>query len=66
MFTILIGNDSTPHYLYYMQQEDSFFKGRGAQLNTKNPYLSNEYVAEHIEGLDEELVVKITFLRRWL
>ncbi|MBL4625456.1 MAG: PA0069 family radical SAM protein [Flavobacteriales bacterium] len=39
-----------------MQAEDNFLKGRGAQLNTKNHYLSNEYVAEHIEGLDEELI----------
>ena len=39
-----------------MQQDNSFLKGRGAQLNTKNPYLSTEYVAEHIEGLDEELI----------
>ncbi|HEY9560311.1 MAG TPA: radical SAM protein, partial [Anseongella sp.] len=31
-------------------------KGRGAQLNTKNPYLRNEYVAEHAEGIDEAML----------
>lgn len=30
-------------------------KGRGAQLNTKNKYLRQELVTEHIEGLDEPL-----------
>ncbi len=35
-----------------MKQES--IKGRGAQLNTKNPFLSTEYVTEHFEGLDEE------------
>ncbi len=28
-------------------------KGRGAQLNTKNKFLSREFVTEHIEGIDE-------------
>ena len=28
-------------------------KGRGAQLNTKNKFLKQELVTEHIEGLDE-------------
>lgn len=31
-----------------------YLKGRGAQLNTANPYLKNEYGIEHIEGVDEE------------
>lgn len=31
------------------------FKGRGAQIKTKNRFLTREYVTEHIEGLDEEL-----------
>ena len=31
-------------------------KGRGAQLNTKNTFLKNEYVQEHIEGLDIEFL----------
>jgi DNA repair photolyase len=29
-------------------------KGRGAQYNPQNPYLKQEYVVAHIEGLDEE------------
>lgn len=28
-------------------------KGRGAQYNPKNQYLKNEYVQEHIEGIDD-------------
>lgn len=32
------------------------FKGRGAQLNTRNKFLKQEYVTEHIEGLDEPLL----------
>ena len=36
--------------------ESSYFKGRGAQINTLNPYCEYEYVQEHIEGLDEELI----------
>lgn len=32
-----------------------YFKGRGAQVNTHNPYLKNAYVTEHIEGLDEPI-----------
>lgn len=31
-------------------------KGRGAQYNPGNPYLKQEYVAEHIEGLDEQML----------
>lgn len=37
------------------QQED-FLKGRGAQLNTANRFLKNQYVTEHPEGLDEPLI----------
>lgn len=36
--------------------EENYFKGRGAQINTSNPYLKNKYVEEHIEGLDEPLL----------
>ena len=32
---------------------EKYFKGRGAQQNTHNPYQKNQYVQEHIEGLDE-------------
>ena len=33
-----------------------YIKGRGAQINTKNPYSNQEYVNEHIEGLDEPAI----------
>jgi len=33
-----------------------FFKGRGAQVNTHNKFLTNKYVLQHIEGLDEPLL----------
>ncbi len=33
---------------------NNFIKGRGAQVNTKNRFLSQELVMEHIEGLDEK------------
>jgi len=41
-----------------MSHEDNeeFFKGRGAQVNTHNKFLKNKYVLEHIEGLDEPLL----------
>lgn len=35
------------------EKEENYFKGRGAQLNTPNPFSKNQYVTEHIEGLDE-------------
>jgi DNA repair photolyase len=38
-----------------MKAED-YLKGRGAQYNPANPYLKQEYVAEHIEGLDEPML----------
>src|SRR5215203_3040 len=31
----------------------SYLKGRGAQINTKNKFLKNERVKEHIEGIDD-------------
>ena len=31
-------------------------KSRGAQINTPNPFLKHQLVAEHIEGLDEPLI----------
>ncbi|QEC53678.1 DNA repair photolyase [Anseongella ginsenosidimutans] len=37
-------------------EDNTYFKGRGAQLNTKNPYLNTEYVAEHPEGIDEAML----------
>ena len=34
----------------------NYLKGRGAQLNTVNPFSKLTYVTEHIEGLDEPLI----------
>jgi len=41
-----------------------FIKGRGAQIQTKNQFLKQEYVTEHTEGLDEmwEINHKTTYL----
>jgi len=33
-----------------------YLKGRGAQYNPANPYRKQEYVAAHIEGLDEPML----------
>jgi DNA repair photolyase len=33
---------------------NGYYKGRGAQFNTKNRFLTNEFVKEHVEGIDEE------------
>ena len=30
----------------------SYLKGRGAQINTRNKFLKNERVREHIKGID--------------
>ncbi|HEU4472105.1 MAG TPA: PA0069 family radical SAM protein [Flavisolibacter sp.] len=35
------------------QTADTYKKGRGAQINTKNRFLKNEITREHIEGIDE-------------
>ncbi|MFD2245213.1 PA0069 family radical SAM protein [Pontibacter ruber] len=35
---------------------EEYLKGRGAQYNPANPYLKQEYVADHIEGLDEPML----------
>lgn len=37
-------------------EEENYFKGRGAQIRTGNKFLKNEYVTDHIEGLDEPLL----------
>ncbi|MBE7175575.1 MAG: PA0069 family radical SAM protein [Mucilaginibacter polytrichastri] len=34
-------------------ENDEFFKGRGAQTNVHNKFLKQRYVTEHSEGLDE-------------
>ncbi|MFT2009904.1 PA0069 family radical SAM protein [Pontibacter sp. 13R65] len=39
-----------------MIKAEEFLKGRGAQYNPANPYLKQEYVAEHVEGLDEPML----------
>jgi DNA repair photolyase len=36
--------------------EESYFKGRGAQIKTGNKFLKAQYVTDHIEGLDEPLL----------
>ena len=36
--------------------DESYFKGRGAQIKTANKFLKAEVVARHIEGLDEPLL----------
>jgi DNA repair photolyase len=36
--------------------EESYFKGRGAQIKAENKFLKSQYVASHIEGLDEPLL----------
>jgi DNA repair photolyase len=39
-----------------MVKAEDYLKGRGAQYNPNNPYLKQEYVAEHVEGLDEPML----------
>lgn len=39
-----------------MAEQEDYIKGRGAQIKTGNKFLKAEYVAEHIEGLDEPLL----------
>jgi DNA repair photolyase len=38
------------------EKREEYFKGRGAQIKTGNKFLKNEYVTDHIEGLDEPLL----------
>ena len=35
---------------------NDYRRGRGSQIQTKNPFLKQEYVTEHFEGLDEEFL----------
>jgi len=37
---------------------DTYFKGRGAQLNPNTRFQKHAYVQEHVEGLDEEFLQK--------
>ena len=39
-----------------MLKAEEYLKGRGAQFNPVNPYLKQEYVSEHVEGLDEPMI----------
>jgi len=36
--------------------EESYFKGRGSQIESSNKFLKAQYVTDHIEGLDERLL----------
>lgn len=36
--------------------DENYFKGRGAQIKSGNRFLKNQYVTDHIEGLDEPLL----------
>ncbi|MBA9075847.1 PA0069 family radical SAM protein [Rufibacter quisquiliarum] len=36
-----------------VKENKEYIKGRGAQYNPSSPYLKNEYVVEHLEGVDE-------------
>lgn len=36
----------------------NYFKGRGAQFNPNNKFSQQQYVQEHVEGLDEEFLQK--------
>jgi DNA repair photolyase len=38
--------------------ENEYIKGRGAQIKTANRFLKEEYVTEHIEGIDEAVESK--------
>ncbi len=38
------------------EEQDDYFKGRGAQIKTANKFLKGQYVTEHVEGLDEPLL----------
>lgn len=40
-----------------IDREGDYFKGRGAQIQSGNRFLQNRFVAEHIEGLDEPLLL---------
>jgi DNA repair photolyase len=36
--------------------DESYFKGRGAQIKPENRFSKSHYVTDHIEGLDEPLI----------
>jgi DNA repair photolyase len=35
------------------EKEDTYLRGRGAQINTVNRFLKNKQVREHVEGIDD-------------
>ncbi|WP_316837400.1 PA0069 family radical SAM protein [Pedobacter nutrimenti] len=35
------------------EKEDNYLKGRGSQFNPHNHFLKNDYVKEHVEGIDD-------------
>lgn len=35
------------------EQANQYIKGRGSQINTRNKFLKNERVKEHVEGIDD-------------
>ncbi len=40
------------------QLNDTYFKGRGAQINTHNRFQQQQYVQDHVEGIDEAFLQK--------
>jgi DNA repair photolyase len=48
-----IKQDHSPVTPIRTSEEDQYFKGRGAQFNTKNRFLKEEQTREHIEGIDD-------------
>jgi DNA repair photolyase len=36
-----------------MDENENYKKGRGAQINTKNRFLKDQHVQEHVEGIDD-------------
>ena len=42
------------------EENENYFKGRGAQIKTENKFLKAHYVTDHVEGLDEPLLTSPT------
>ncbi len=40
------------------REQGDLMNGRGSQINLRNPFLKQQYVEEHIEGLDQRMTVK--------
>ncbi|MCX6296295.1 MAG: radical SAM protein, partial [Bacteroidetes bacterium] len=38
------------------EENQNYFKGRGAQVNTDSPFFKKKYISAHDEGLDEPLL----------